>query len=118
MSTQAALISMAAPYLVGLVADIIADAVNPEGVVEFRDKILDHVSEFVKKTETPFDDNVAKTATENILTVDNFAKWGRQILEWAKQYVTHTKTPWDDFCIPLIDILDEILSQAADEVPV
>ncbi len=110
---ERATLSVAAPYLIEMVGDIIADAVRPEGVIEFRDTILDYITDFAKETSMSFDDNVAKVASEKILTVENFVKWGRQLLDWARQYVKHTLTKFDDLCLPIIDLLDGTLMQAA-----
>ncbi len=114
---QTTAISFAAPHLIAMISEIIADAVKPEGVVEFRQDIIGHVTDFVKQTDTPFDDNVASVVTEKIFTLDNFVKWGGKLLDWARRYVQHTLTKFDDYCLPLIDLLEEILISATGLAP-
>lgn len=107
---QRGMISIAAPYLIEMVKDVILDACSPEGVIEFRDKILDKAVEFVEKTDTHLDDMALSLFTESVLTPENFEKWGKYILDEARQFILHTETKWDDYCLPLIDTLESILS--------
>ena len=100
------ILRMAAPYIIGIVLDML----TPEGVTDFVEKLHDLLRDLADKTENEYDDTIIEMLIEKALQPEFYAEFGHKICEMIKVYITNSSTKWDDvFILPVINGLDETM---------
>lgn len=103
-------IKYALQILLPFLIDLIKDMIKPEGVIEFRDKVLEWLYKLVEKTETELDDKALELAVKTAFTLANIKTYGVQFVDWAIMYVVHSETKYDDtYLLPVLQKLKEVL---------
>ena len=94
------------PFVVDMVVDVITDMITPEGVTEFRNKVLSMIEELVQKTETDLDDKVLRYFADEMFSEENYESFGKKWVGMAKEYVTHSETKYDDWVLPILEAVE------------